>query len=92
MGFAVGAVLTLASRGRLERFVPSGVAMGLGFILPAYFAVTIATGALLAALARRARPQGLGQQLPALGAGTIAGESLMGLTIAALRVLGVIQG
>jgi uncharacterized oligopeptide transporter (OPT) family protein len=92
MGFAVGAALTLASRGKLERFVPSAVAMGLGFILPAYFAVTIATGALLAALVRRVRPQGLGQHLPAIGAGTIAGESLMGLTIAALRALGVIPG
>jgi uncharacterized oligopeptide transporter (OPT) family protein len=90
IGFAVGAVLTLAARGRLERFVPSAVAMGLSFIMPAYFAVTIAVGALLAALARRARPQGLGQHLPALGAGTIVGESLMGLTIAALRALGVI--
>jgi uncharacterized oligopeptide transporter (OPT) family protein len=92
MGFAVGAALTLASRGRLERFVPSAVAMGIGFILPAYFAVTIATGSLLAALVRRVRPQELGQHLPAIGAGTIAGESLTGLTIAGLRALGVIPG
>jgi uncharacterized oligopeptide transporter (OPT) family protein len=84
--------VTLAARGRLARFVPSAVAMGLGFILPANFAVTIAAGALLAALARRAWPQGLGRQLPALGAGTITGESLMGLAIAGLRALGVIQG
>jgi OPT family oligopeptide transporter len=92
IGFAVGAALTLASRGKLERFIPSAVAVGLGFILPAFYAVTIATGALLAALVRRVRPQDLGQHLPALGAGTIAGESLMGLTIAALRSLGVIPG
>jgi hypothetical protein len=52
--------------------------------------VTIATGALLAALVRRARPRGLGQHLPTLGAGTIAGESLSGLTIAALNALGVL--
>jgi len=90
IGFGVGAALTLASRGKLARFIPSAVAVGLGFILPAYYAVTIATGALLAALVRRVRPQDLGQHLPALGAGTIAGESLMGLTIAALRSLGVI--
>jgi uncharacterized oligopeptide transporter (OPT) family protein len=90
VGAGLGAALTLASRGRLERFLPSGVAMGIGFILPAYFAVTIATGALLAALVRRARPRGLGQHLPTLGAGTIAGESLSGLTIAALNALGVL--
>ncbi|HYI02052.1 OPT family oligopeptide transporter [Hyalangium sp.] len=91
IGFGVGAALTLASRGRLERFLPSPVAMGIGFILPAYFAVTIAMGGLLATLARRAQPQGLGQHVSALGAGTIGGESIMGLTIALLVWLGFIQ-
>jgi uncharacterized oligopeptide transporter (OPT) family protein len=91
IGFGVGAALTLAARGRLERFLPSPVAMGIGFILPAYFAVTIALGGLLAMLARRVRPQWTAQYLPAVGAGTIAGESLMGLAIAALTGLGLLQ-
>jgi OPT family oligopeptide transporter len=92
VGFGLGVVLTLAARGRVERFLPSPVAMGIGFILPAYFAVTIALGAALAALARRVRPQQVEQYLPAIGAGTIAGESLMGLAIAALKGFGLIQG
>jgi len=90
IGFGVGAALMLAARGRLERLLPSPVAMGIGFILPAYFAVTIALGGLLAVLARRARPQWVEQYLPAVGAGTIAGESLMGLAIAALTGLGLL--
>lgn len=91
IGFAVGAGLTLVSRGKLERFVPSAVAMGMGFLMPAHYAVTIAFGALLFTIARRVRPEGAVQHAPALGAGAIAGESLMGLTIGALVAFGVIQ-
>ncbi|MBN1207358.1 MAG: OPT/YSL family transporter [Myxococcaceae bacterium] len=92
IGFLVGAVLTLASRGRLAGVVPSGMAMGLGFILPANFAVTIAAGAVLVSLTRRLSPSAAERHVPALGAGAIAGESLMGLAIAALAGLGLIQG
>jgi uncharacterized oligopeptide transporter (OPT) family protein len=91
IGFAVGAVLTLASRGRLARVLPSAVAMGLGCIMPAFFAVTIALGAVLAAVARRLQPRAVGQHIPAFGAGAMAGESLMGLAIAGLVALGLIQ-
>ncbi|WP_224364972.1 OPT/YSL family transporter [Hyalangium versicolor] len=91
IGFCVGAGLTLLARGRLERFVPSAVAMGMGFLMPAHYSVTIATGALLVAIARRVRPDGATQHASALGAGAIAGESLMGLAIAALLALGFIQ-
>ncbi|WP_224243032.1 OPT/YSL family transporter [Hyalangium gracile] len=90
-GFAVGAGLTLAARGRLERFVPSTAAMGIGFLVPANYAVTIATGALLVAVGRRLRPEATAQHAPALGAGAIAGESLMGLAIAALFAFGIFQ-
>jgi uncharacterized oligopeptide transporter (OPT) family protein len=91
LGFGVGAVLALAARGRLARVLPSAVAMGLGCILPAFFAVTIALGAVLAALARRVWPQAVERHVPALGAGAMAGESLMGLTIAALVALGLME-
>ncbi|MFL5344038.1 MAG: OPT/YSL family transporter [Hyalangium sp.] len=91
IGFAVGAGLTLVARGKLERFMPSAVAMGMGFLMPAHYAVTIASGALLFTIARRVRPNGAVQNAPALGAGAIAGESLMGLTIGALVAFGVIQ-
>ncbi len=91
IGFAVGVGLTLVARGKWERFVPSAAAMGMGFLIPAHYAVTIATGALLFTIARRVRPEGAVQHAPALGAGAIAGESLMGLTIGALVAFGVIQ-
>lgn len=91
IGFGLGVVLALAARGKLERFLPSPVAMGIGFILPASAAVTIALGGLLASVARRVRPQWTEQYLPAVGAGTITGESLMGLAIAALSWFGLLK-
>lgn len=90
-GFAVGAGLTLVARGRFARFVPSAAAMGIGFLVPAFYAVTIATGAVLVAIAGRVKPAETAQHSPALGAGAIAGESLMGLAIAGLVALGIIQ-
>ncbi len=89
LGMAGGAALALTARGGLARWLPSAVAMGIGFLLPASFAVTIAAGALVTALARRASPARVEQHVPALGAGAIAGESLMGLALAALVSLGL---
>jgi uncharacterized oligopeptide transporter (OPT) family protein len=90
LAFAVGATLSLASRGRWARFVPSAAAMGIGFVSPAHYAVTLCLGALLAALVRTARPTLAGTYTPAVAAGAIAGESLMGVLIAALTALGAI--
>jgi putative OPT family oligopeptide transporter len=91
IGFGVGVVLTLISRGRLASLVPSAAILGIGFILPAHYAVTIALGAFVTALARRLKPEATERHALALGAGGIAGESLMGLAIAALVALGFIQ-
>ncbi|HEX8697461.1 MAG TPA: OPT family oligopeptide transporter [Myxococcaceae bacterium] len=91
IGFGVGVVLTLCSRGRLARWVPSAAILGIGFILPANYAVSIALGAFATALARRVSPEATERHALAIGAGGIAGESLMGLAIAALVALGFIQ-
>ncbi|AGC42303.1 OPT family oligopeptide transporter [Myxococcus stipitatus DSM 14675] len=87
----VGALLTLLARGRMARWVPSPVAMGIGFILPAYFAVTLCLGGVIAAIARWRWPQVTGRNVPALAAGAIAAESLVGVLIGALKLLGVMS-
>ncbi|XXF79026.1 OPT/YSL family transporter [Myxococcaceae bacterium GXIMD 01537] len=91
VGAVVGAVLTLAARGRWARWLPSPVAMGIGFIVPAAYGVTLCLGALAVAGARRVWPEATGRQAPGLGAGAIAGESLLGVFIAALLALGVMR-
>ncbi|AEI62733.1 OPT family oligopeptide transporter [Corallococcus macrosporus] len=85
----VGALLTLVSRGRAARWLPLPVALGIGFILPAYYAVTLCLGALGLAVARWRWPQAADRDTSTLAAGAIAGESLAGVLIAALMAFGL---
>lgn len=87
----VGAVLTLAAKSRVAKWLPLPLAMGIGFILPAFYAVSICLGAVGMALARRRWPDATDRNLAPLGAGAIAGESLTGVLIAALMALGLMQ-
>ncbi|ATB45369.1 OPT family oligopeptide transporter [Corallococcus macrosporus] len=85
----VGALLTLVSRGRAARWLPLPVALGIGFILPAYYAVTLCLGALGLAAARWRWPRAADRDTSTLAAGAIAGESLAGVLIAALMAFGL---
>ncbi|PTL81731.1 OPT family oligopeptide transporter [Vitiosangium sp. GDMCC 1.1324] len=90
LAFALGILLSVGSRGRLARLLPSAAAMGIGFVVPAYYAVTLCLGSLLAVLVARLRPSST-QTLQSAGAGAIVAESLMGVLIAALLSFGLIH-
>jgi len=87
-GAAGGVVLTVAARAdRLARVLPSAIAMGMGFILPASFSVTVALAAIaFAAVARRA-PAWRERSGPGIASGLIVGEGFAGVVIAAITVL-----
>ena len=87
----VGLLLTLAARGPVAKWMPLPVAMGIGFILPAFYSVSICLGAVAVAVARRKWPQATDRNVPTLGAGAIAGESLTGVLIAGLIALGLMS-
>jgi uncharacterized oligopeptide transporter (OPT) family protein len=80
-----GVALTLL--GRRWRWLPSPTALGAAFVLPASASLAMLLGALLFAGVRRARPAWAEAHGASLGAGGIAGESLMGLGLAAAAVL-----
>ncbi len=82
-----GILLTLLERRGL-RWLPSATAMGAAFVLPAFLSMTILVGALLFAAVARARPVWSDTHGASLAAGGIAGESLLGLALAAWAVLG----
>jgi OPT family oligopeptide transporter len=88
---AVGALLTLAARGPVAKWQPLPFAMGIGFILPPFYAVSICLGAVGVALARWRWPETTDRNLSTLGTGAIAGESVTGVLIAALLALGLMQ-
>jgi OPT family oligopeptide transporter len=87
----LGAVLALLDQSPLSRFLPSAVAMGVGFLAPASYAVTIAAGSIILALARAWRPGWSEGYAAPIASGAIAGESLLGVLIAILLATGVMK-
>ena len=64
---------------RLARWLPSGTALGLAFVIPAWISLSMAVGAVAAAIAARYAPGWAGRFVLALAAGLVAGESLAGI-------------
>jgi putative OPT family oligopeptide transporter len=87
---AAGIVITALGRGRLGRLLPSPIAIGMAFLLPASFSLTMCAGALLVLLGRRLAPAWTERYASSLAAGGIAGEALAGVLIAILTVEGIL--
>jgi uncharacterized oligopeptide transporter (OPT) family protein len=67
---------------RLARWLPSGPALGLAFVIPAWISLSMALGAVAAAAAARIAPGWASRFVLALAAGFVAGESLAGIASA----------
>jgi uncharacterized oligopeptide transporter (OPT) family protein len=81
-GGAVGVALAMLDHRASARgswWVPSGAAMGLGFVIPAWIAISMCIGALLAAGLARVFPSAAARFTLAIAAGLVAGESLAGI-------------
>ena len=74
---------------KAAQYVPSSASIGLAFVLPAWLSISMFLGAGLAALLGRAAPRWSTRFILVLAAGVVAGESLAGVLVAALGVLGV---
>jgi uncharacterized oligopeptide transporter (OPT) family protein len=82
VGALLGVVLVLLERfapERARRFIPSPIALGLAFALPASMSLSIFLGAVAAALLARMRPAFAEATTVPLASGLIAGESLVSL-------------
>lgn len=80
-----GVVLAVGERRlplSIARWLPSGPALGLAFVIPAWISLSLAFGAVAAALAARIAPGWAGRFVLALAAGLVAGESLAGIATA----------
>lgn len=87
VGLALGIAFSVLGRGRLGRFLPSAVAVGIGLITPVTMSATIFLGALAISLGRRRWSSLANGDDHALAAGALAGESLMGVLLAILASL-----
>ena len=89
---AVGVVLTLLARTRLERWLPSPIAMGIGFLTPASLSAAVFVGALALVWLQARRAAWCEEHVSSLAGGAIAGESLFAVALAALIATGVLDG
>lgn len=91
-GLAFGAIMPIIRRVVPESvgtYVPSGLAVGIAFIVPAYYSVAMFMGAMLYQVWLRIDRDGATALGFAVASGLIAGEGLMGVGNAILELFGV---
>jgi OPT family oligopeptide transporter len=72
-----------------KELVPSGLAAGIAFIVPAYYSITIFLGCLMFARWRKKSPDQYSALVFAVASGLVAGEALMSIPNAVLQMLEV---
>ncbi|MES2745270.1 MAG: OPT family oligopeptide transporter [Bdellovibrionota bacterium] len=92
LGGLLGIVLVLIEHflPRYKKFTPSPTGLGLAFTMPAYNSIAFFIGALIALIIEKKNPKFAENTIVPVSSGFIAGESLMGVAVAILVVLGVL--
>jgi OPT family oligopeptide transporter len=90
IGAALGIVLPLIEMAlpKHKKFIPSATGLGLAFTINGFNSISMFIGALLAAWFMKVRPEVAKKYAVPVSSGIIAGESLMGVTIALMTVAG----
>lgn len=73
----------------IKKYVPSGLAMGIAFIIPAYYSLVMVYGTVVWLIWRAKNPQSVSKYDFALASGLVAGEGLLGIVNAGLTILGI---
>ncbi|TKJ38380.1 hypothetical protein CEE37_12735 [candidate division LCP-89 bacterium B3_LCP] len=90
VGALFGIIVTIMHKVKgIAKWLPSPVALGIAFIVPAYYSVAMWLGAILTYMCNRKNPQAVDSYGASLASGLIAGEGLMMVLIALLLILGV---
>lgn len=89
VGVVVGAALVLLdkamAKSKYRSYMPSATGLGLGMILPFYQPLSMFLGAALAALAESRKESRVRDYVVPIASGLIAGESIVGVVVAALN-------
>ncbi len=89
-GLILGAILTVIERvtpPNVRRYLPSATGLGLGLILPAYYAISMFAGAVIAAIWTRLDRERADEFIVPISSGLIAGISILGVVVAAVNNL-----
>lgn len=87
---AVGIILAVLEKklpANARKWVPSPASLGLAFVVPAYNAISMCIGAVIALLLSRIVPSFSARFVVVIAAGLIAGESITGVAIAVQKIL-----
>jgi len=89
-GVILGIMLTLLERTKIRKFVPSPYGMGIAMIMPVDFSIMIFLGAMIKLLLDKKFAGWMEEYSISLASGLIVGESIIGVVIAVLSVLGLL--
>jgi uncharacterized oligopeptide transporter (OPT) family protein len=84
LGAGLGAIEALAPKS-VKAWLPSSTGLGLGLILPAYYALSMFVGAAIAEVVTRRDPVRAESYIVPVASGLIAGISILGVVVAALN-------
>lgn len=90
VGAIVGATLAVVNAQLPEKrshWCPSAVSLGLAFVIPAFYSISLFIGAAAAAIASRLAPEWSRRFILPISAGLVAGESLAGVASALATLL-----
>ena len=91
-GAVFGVVMAVANKlgpKSITKFLPSGLAFGIAFIVPAYYSVAMFVGAVLYLGWQKQNKSDAEQLGFSVASGLIAGEGLMGIVAAVLTLFGI---
>jgi len=93
IGASLGIVLALLEVAfpKHKKFIPSPTGLGLAFTITGFYSVSMFIGAGIASLLHKANKKMAEEYVVPVSSGLIAGESLMGVLIALLVVMGVLS-
>jgi OPT family oligopeptide transporter len=89
-GALIGLALSISERivsAKLRSWIPSPAAIGMAFVIPAYYSISMAFGALIYWAGSRYIPSWSTRFMIVLASGLIAGDSLTGVGIALTELL-----
>lgn len=86
----IGIVLLEHYFPKAKKYIPSPTGLGLAFTMPAYNTIAMFIGAIIAFWLEKKKPELAEKTIVPVSSGFIAGESLMGILVAILVVLGVL--
>ena len=90
VGTVLGVLLGIPVSGKWKKYLPSALGVGIGIVIPVVYTSIMFLGSLLGAILGKFFPAWKENSLLYVACGAIAGEALLGVFIAGLRLLGVL--